>query len=51
MPRTTKQKQKAVYLPLDIIERLRVAATKNHRSWNAELLVAIEKYLETQEGK
>jgi len=50
MPRTTKQQQKAVYLPPDIVKRLQASAIKNRRSWNSELLVAIEKYLETQEG-
>jgi len=51
MPRTTKQQQKAVYLPPTIIERLKAVALKNRRSWNSELLVALEKYLETQEGE
>jgi hypothetical protein len=51
MPRTTKQQQRTAYLPPDIIERLRLSAQKNRRSWNAELLVAIEHYLEKQEGK
>jgi len=49
MPRTTKQQQRTVYLPPDIIERLRQLAQKNHRSWNAELLVALEQYIERQE--
>ncbi len=51
MPRTTKQQQRTVYLPPDIIERLRQSAHQNHRSWNAELLVALEQYLEKQEEK
>jgi predicted transcriptional regulator len=49
MPRTTKQQQKAVYLPPELVERLRRLAQKNHRSWNAELLVALEQYVERQE--
>jgi hypothetical protein len=49
MPRTTKKPQKAVYLPAELIERVRQSADKNRRSWNAEVQVALEFYLEQQE--
>ncbi len=49
MPRTTKQTQKAVYLPPELIARWQEAAKRNHRSMNAELLVALEYYLDAQE--
>jgi hypothetical protein len=49
MPRTTKQPQKAVYMPPELIARWKQSAEKNHRSMNAEIVVALEFYLDTQE--
>jgi predicted DNA-binding protein len=49
MPRTTKQQQKAVYLPPELVEQLRKLSQQHHRSWNAELLVALEQYIEREE--
>jgi hypothetical protein len=51
MPRTTKKPQKAVYLPAELIERIKQSAEKNRRSWNAEVQVALEFYLEQQKRK
>jgi len=49
MPRTTKQRQKAVYMPPELIERWQQSAKRNHRSMNAEIVVALELYLDAQE--
>ncbi|GLV53842.1 hypothetical protein KDH_06930 [Dictyobacter sp. S3.2.2.5] len=49
MPRTTKQEQKAIYLPPELVERWRESAKKNHRSMNAEAIVALELYLDAQD--
>lgn len=51
MPRTTKQQQKTLYLPPDLIERWQRSAKKNHRSMNSEAIVALEFYLDTQEAQ
>lgn len=48
MPRTTKQQQKAVYLPTELVEKWQQSAKKNHRSMNSELIVALERYFEGQ---
>jgi len=42
-------KKKTVYLPTDIDERLRRSAQKHRRSFNSELVWAIQRYLEEQE--
>jgi hypothetical protein len=49
MTRTTKKPQKAVYLPPELIERMRQSGEKNRRLWNAEVQVALEYYLGSQE--
>src|SRR5260370_36807500 len=51
MPRTTRQLQKAVYLSPELVERWQQSARRNHRSMNAEIIVALEAYLELQERK
>ena len=38
-----------LYLPLVLLERLRQSAKYNHRSANAEAIVALEQYLDQQE--
>ncbi len=42
-------KKKTVYLPADIDEQLRHSAQKHRRSFNSELVWAIQRYLESQE--
>ena len=42
-------KRFSLYTPPDLLERLRSAAQKNHRSVNGEMLHAIEQYLTQQE--
>jgi hypothetical protein len=49
MGKTTKQQQITVYLPPQLVGRLKDRAKNNHRSMNAELTVALEKHLEQQE--
>jgi hypothetical protein len=45
MPRTTKQTQKVVYLPQELVELWKASAFKNRRSMNQELRFALEFYL------
>jgi predicted transcriptional regulator len=42
-------KKKTVYLPADVDERLRRVAQLHRRSFNSELVWALEQYLEQQE--
>ena len=42
-------KRFSLYTSRDLLERLRSAAQKNHRSVNGEMLHAIEQYLTQQE--
>jgi hypothetical protein len=42
--------KKTVYLPPDIDERLRRSAKKNRRSYNSELVWALQQYLDQQES-
>jgi|GEM_PF-2560134 predicted transcriptional regulator len=42
--------KKTVYLPPDIDERLRRSAKKNRRSYNSELVWALQQYLDRQES-
>ncbi len=42
-------RKKTVYLPPDIDERLRQSAKKNRRSYNSELVWALQQYLDQQE--
>jgi predicted transcriptional regulator len=42
--------KKTVYLPPDIDERLRQSAKKNRRSYNSELVWALQQYLDQQES-
>ena len=51
MPSTTKNKQKAVYLPPELVERVKVSAEKNRRSWNADVRVTLEFYLEATQQR
>jgi hypothetical protein len=51
MPRTTKQQQKAFYLPTELAEEWKTSAEKNHRSMNSELIVALEFYLKSQKER
>jgi hypothetical protein len=51
MPRTTKHPQKAVYIPQELLEQWKRSAERNHRSMNAEIIVALEFYLEAQEER
>jgi predicted transcriptional regulator len=46
---TTPIKKKTVYLPADIDERLRRVAMLHRRSFNSELVWALQQYLEQQE--
>jgi hypothetical protein len=46
---TPSIKKKTVYLPADIDEGLRRSAHKHRRSFNSELVWAIQRYLEQQE--
>jgi len=43
--------KKTVYLPPDIDERLRRSAKKNRRSYNSELVWALQLYLDQQESE
>jgi len=43
--------KKTVYLPSDIDERLRRSAKKNRRSYNSELVWALQQYLNQQESE
>jgi len=43
---TTTIKKKTLYLPADIDERLRRSAKRNRRSFNGELVWALQQYLE-----
>lgn len=43
------REKKTVYLPADLDERLRRSAQKHRRSFNSELVWAIQRYLEQQE--
>jgi len=43
--------KKSVYLPPDIDERLRRSAKKNRRSYNSELVWALQQYLDRQESE
>jgi predicted transcriptional regulator len=43
--------KKTVYLPPDIDERLRQSAKKNRRSYNSELVWALQQYLDQQESE
>jgi len=49
MVKTTKQRQFTAYLPPELVQRLREVAKRHHRSMNAELLLALEKHLESVE--
>ena len=42
-------KRFSLYTPSELLERLRSAAQKNHRSVNGEMLHALEQYLRQQE--
>jgi predicted transcriptional regulator len=43
--------KKTVYLPSDIDGRLRRSAKKNRRSFNSEVVWALQQYLEQQESE
>jgi len=43
--------KKTVYLPPDIDERLRRSAKKHRRSYNSELVWALQQYLDQQESE
>jgi len=42
-------KKKTVYLPADLDDKLRLVAKKHRRSFNGELIWAIQHYLECEE--
>lgn len=48
---TTATKKKTVYLPPDIDDRLRRSAKRNRRSYNSELVWAIQQYLDKEESE
>ncbi|HZU00834.1 MAG TPA: Arc family DNA-binding protein [Ktedonobacteraceae bacterium] len=44
-----KTNKTTVYLPPDVQERLKASAKRNRRSFNAELVWAIQQYLEREQ--